>query len=161
MNSGASSIHPPGGPAAAPAILVADDDEPVRELLCQVLEAEGFSVLEAVTGRDVLEQIKKQPVALVILDLVMPEMDGLETLQSLAQNHPGVRVLAISGAFGGSFLDCARLLGAKGILKKPFNGAELVARVRTLLEGVLFCNRKPRPRAVFYGQDATLTLKKN
>jgi DNA-binding response OmpR family regulator len=131
MSTGALSTNEQT--AAPAAILVADDDELIRELLCQVLEAEGFSVLEAATGREVLEQVKKKPVAVVILDLVMPEMDGLETLQSLAQNHPGVRVLAVSGAFGGSFLDCARLLGAKAILKKPFNGEELLAGVRALL----------------------------
>lgn len=132
MNSGASPTSL-AGPANTPAILVADDDELVRELLCRMLEAEGFPVLKAITGRDVLEQVKKRPVAVVILDLVMPEMDGLETLQSLAQNHPDLRVLAISGAFGGSFLECARLMGAKAILKKPFHADELVASVRALL----------------------------
>ncbi len=136
MNSGASSSNALATPATATAILVADDDELVRGLLCHVLEADGFNVVEAMTGREVLEEVEKRPVTLVILDLVMPEMDGLETLQSLAQRHPGVRVLAISGAFGGSFLDCARLLGAGAILKKPFTGDQLLAGVRALLQTV-------------------------
>ncbi len=133
MNSGASSNTSTAGPAVAPAILVADDDGLVRELLCDLLEEHGFSVLQAVSGRQVLEQIKQRPVNLVVLDLVMPEMEGLETLQALANAHPDIRVLAISGAFDGCFLDCAHLLGARAILKKPFHNDEFLAAVRALL----------------------------
>ncbi len=133
MNSGASTTTPSKGPASGPAILVADDDELVRQFLRQLLEEQGFVVLEAFTGREVLDQVRKAPVSLVILDLVMPEMEGLETLQALARLHPGIRVLAVSGAFDGAFLSCARLLGAKATLKKPFHNEEFLAAVRALL----------------------------
>ncbi len=132
MQSGSCFPIPPAGPAAPPAILVADDDDLVRQFVRQLLEEQGYQVLEAWTGRQVMEQVKQRPVALVILDLVMPEMEGLETLQWLARECPAVRVLAISGAFDGVFLSCARLLGAQVTLKKPFGPEEFLAAVHTL-----------------------------
>jgi DNA-binding response OmpR family regulator len=133
VNPADLSPLPDGRPAVAPTILVADDDTQVRELLCDLLHEQGFAVPAAATGRQVLDRLRQAPVRLEILDLVMPEMEGLETLQVLAESYPDLRVLAISGAFEGWFLDCAHFLGARAILKKPFRNDEFLATVRTLL----------------------------
>ena len=111
-----------------PAILVADDEDEVRDLLRQILDPDRFRVLEATNGREVLETVKHTPIDLVILDLVMPEAEGIETLQSLRFNRPELKILVISGAFGGSFLRCARALGAHAALKKPFSCESLLDR---------------------------------
>lgn len=119
-----------------PAVLVADDEEEVRDLLRQILDPDRFRVLEATNGREVLETVKHTPIDLVILDLVMPEAEGIETLQSLRFNRPELKILVISGAFGGSFLRCARALGAHAVLKKPFSCESLLDSVRHLLARV-------------------------
>ena len=64
----------------------------------------------------------------------MPEAEGIETLQSLRFNRPELKILVISGAFGGSFLRCARALGAHAALKKPFSCESLLDSVRHLLD---------------------------
>ena len=74
---------------------------------------------------------------LVIIDLVMPEREGIETICSLRKNRPDIKILAVSGAFKGPMLDsmltCASMLGADAALPKPVHPQDLLATVRTLL----------------------------
>jgi len=119
-------------PQSRPTILVADDEEEVRDLVRQILEPH-FLVRDARNGKEVLEEIERAPIDLVILDLVMPDVEGIETLQVLRGSWPDLRVLVMSGAFGGSFLQCAKLLGAHAALKKPFSCDSLLHSVNTLL----------------------------
>ena len=114
-------------------ILVADDEDDVRDLVRQILEPHSYQVLDARNGREVLEEVARTPVDLLILDLVMPEVEGIETLQALHVSRPNLRILVMSGAFGGSILQCARLLGAHAALKKPFSCDTLLRNVVTLL----------------------------
>ncbi len=115
-------------------VLIADDEEEVRQLVREVLEENHFRVLEATNGTEVMKEVNRERIDLVILDLVMPEKEGIETLRMLRTDRPEVKVLAISGAFGGSFLKCARSLGAHGALKKPFSCESLIAGVSNLLK---------------------------
>ena len=71
---------------------------------------------------------------LVITDLVMPEQEGIETIQALRRDVPGIGIIAISGAFGGAFLKVAQLMGAAAVLNKPLNADLLLARVAEVLE---------------------------
>jgi CheY-like chemotaxis protein len=121
------------GSRVRPSIVIADDEEDVRCLVRQALEPLDSQVWEAGSGREVLRIMEKRPADVVILDLVMPEMEGLETLQLLRTRMPRSKILVISGAFGGGFLNCARLLGAQAALKKPFSCASLLAEVEALL----------------------------
>jgi len=73
-------------------------------------------------------------VDLVITDLVMPEQEGLETIQALRQDVPGTGIIAISGAFGGQFLQVAKALGADAILTKPIRAELLLNRVAEVLK---------------------------
>ncbi len=114
-------------------ILVADDDEEVRELLRDILEERDYRVFEAKDGKDTIRQLGQRQIDLVILDLVMPEQEGIETIRFLRRGCPDIKVLAISGAFGGGLLQCAQALGAHGVLKKPFSCDSVISQVERLL----------------------------
>lgn len=113
-------------------ILVVDDERDIRDLLKRFLGEAGYRVLESPNGRDALNQLRNTRVDLLISDIVMPEADGLEILQSLRNNFAGLKVIAMSGAFDGRFLRAAELLGAHATLLKPLSLSlvkETVARV--------------------------------
>ena len=80
-----------------------------------------------------MNKIGLQAVDLVITDLVMPEQEGLETLRRLRVERPNLPVIAISGAFGGSFLETASRLGATATLAKPIDPETLLRAVRKAL----------------------------
>jgi hypothetical protein len=125
------------GPHQQPSgtILVVDDDESVRHLLKHYLTSGGYAVVEAANGRQAVEQLKQEPVVdLIVTDLVMPEQEGLETIQILHKDHPAVKVIAISGAFGGGFLQAAAKFGAHAALGKPISREDLLRTVGNLLK---------------------------
>ena len=113
-----------------PTILVVDDD-PLVQRTCQLcLEPLGYSVEFASNGVQALERVANSPVSLLLVDIFMPEMDGIETLLSLRKNNPQLPIIAMSG--GGArarfdFLDAATKFGANQVIKKPFAVKELIA----------------------------------
>lgn len=113
-------------------ILVVDDDEYLRPLICRALKQAGYSdVTEANDGREGLELCGKTQFDLVITDIIMPEMDGMDVIFSLQKKSPGTRIIAMSG--GGridaeKYLRIARIAGA-GILEKPFSLPKLLEMV--------------------------------
>ena len=111
-------------------ILVIDDQEPVRSLLRLVLEGAGHDVLEASNGRLGIELYQKRSADLIITDIFMPEMDGLELMLELARSFLNVKVIAMSGAVEESGLTAAKLLGARQTFQKPFDVKELLSAVR-------------------------------
>lgn len=120
-----------------PSILIIDDERDVRATIRRVLERADYRVLEAGDGREALEVASSTPCDLVITDINMPEMDGIEVIMTLAEKTPGLPVIAISG--GGKLpkellLASADLLGAVTTLSKPFEISELLDAVRTALE---------------------------
>jgi DNA-binding response OmpR family regulator len=104
-------------------ILVVDDERDVRSLVCHILVDQGYQVEQAVDGRDALAKIQASAPDLVVLDLMMPELDGWQVLSELKTmaSRPPVVVLS---AFG----DVQRVTdaGAIGFLAKPFRFAQLV-----------------------------------
>ena len=123
-----------GPPAPAARILVADDEAGVRGFLRAVLEQGGYEVIEAADGKQALRKARAGQVDLVITDLVMPEQEGIETIQALRRDTPGIGIIAISGAFGGQFLKMAQMLGADAALSKPVSAELLLARVAEVLK---------------------------
>jgi hypothetical protein len=115
------------------AILVVDDEEGIQELFRSVLGSAGYEVDGAGNGREALRLARQREFDLVITDLVMPECEGLETIRTLRLEHPDLKVAAMSGAFGGQFLNVAAKLGACASLKKPISPDQLLAIVRDLL----------------------------
>lgn len=114
-------------------VLVVDDDSAVRELVRALLEQNGFEVREAPDGEGVISLLEKDPVDAVLLDILMPHKEGLETLIELKQHFPQLAVFAMSASGsrkGHDFLKIASKFGADGILPKPFSPDELLALLR-------------------------------
>jgi two-component system response regulator (stage 0 sporulation protein F) len=104
-------------------ILLIDDEPEIRALLRAVLESAGHTVTEAINGRDGLARYREQPADLVITDIHMPELSGLDLILELTREFFNVKVIAISGTQGEdtSVLNAAKLLGARQTLQKPFS----------------------------------------
>jgi DNA-binding NtrC family response regulator len=122
-----------GGQGDAPmaAILVIDDQGPIRALLHVALEGAGHEVRDASNGRRGLELYRKRSADLIITDILMPEMTGLELLLELTRTFLNVKVIAISGALEGEgVLNVAKLLGARQTFQKPLDMGELLSAVR-------------------------------
>jgi CheY-like chemotaxis protein len=118
-------------------ILVVDDEDSIRGLFRELLTAEGYRVVVASDGRQACEMLRQgMNPDLVITDLVMPNQEGIETIRAIRQQFPTVRIIAISGAFGGKFLRMAKLLGADATLTKPILPDQLCSTVAELLGGV-------------------------
>ncbi|HYW42198.1 MAG TPA: PAS domain S-box protein [Bryobacteraceae bacterium] len=121
-------------PRAPRRILVADDDESIRKLFGNTLAAAGYEVELASDGDEVLKTLARHPFDLVITDLVMPNREGLETIVAVRKSGARSKIMAVSGAFDGAFLETARLLGAAAAVAKPVSPEQLIALVRKLLE---------------------------
>jgi len=114
-------------------ILVADDEPGVRDFLRAALTQGGYDVAEAPDGRQALKAARKARVDLALVDLVMPEQEGIETIAALRKEMPDTRIVAMSGAFQGQYLELARRLGADATLEKPFTAAQVRATVAEVL----------------------------
>jgi CheY-like chemotaxis protein len=117
-------------------ILIVEDDTAVRELLREMLERAGHDVIDAGNGQEAIALHKSTPADLIITNILMPEKEGLETIQELRRDDPDIKIIAISG--GGQvgpadYLDIARRFGAKKTFSKPFNRKDLLAAVDELL----------------------------
>ena len=112
-------------------ILVIDDQASIRSLLRLVLEEEGHEITEACDGRDGLASYERTPADLVVVDIRMPKMDGLELILELTRGFLDTKVIAISGqADAGDTLSTAKLLGARHVLRKPFGLHQFLGLVR-------------------------------
>ena len=110
-------------------ILVIEDDASVRVLLAQILEDAGYQTYEAANGREGLEQFRAKPMDLVITDLEMPEMNGLDLILELTRAFLNVKVIAMSG-HSPDELQTARLLGARQTFAKPLDLSMLLRAVQ-------------------------------
>jgi len=111
-------------------ILVVDDDDSIRFLLRAVLELRGYDVIEAENGYEGLLRYQAEPTDLVITDMQMPVMDGLELIMELQRAFPWVKVVAISG--GRRTLEMARAF-TPYTFEKPFSLEEVLDTVQELV----------------------------
>jgi two-component system chemotaxis response regulator CheY len=127
-------------------ILVVDDEDQIRRLVCQTLAQAGYHVTEARDGKEAVQQYRLVPADLVIMDILMPNQDGLETTVALRQESPDVKIIVITGGSDMigilDYLDVAKMLGAHRTLQKPFE-------MKTLLETVQAELQVPSPQAAY------------
>lgn len=110
-------------------ILVVDDDRIVRDFAKEVLERHDYLVQSASDGESALSFLASLPVDVVLIDIMMPRKEGLETIIELRQNYPKLTVFAMSASGarrGHDFLATASKFGAHGVLQKPFTPEQLL-----------------------------------
>jgi CheY-like chemotaxis protein len=125
-----------GTQTMAAKVLIVDDDPMVLDTLVNIMESGDFSVATAGDGRQALKKCQSGSPELIILDMIMPEMEGLETIRQVRAQFPNTKIIAISG--GGSlrakdYLDVARKLGAHAGIPKPCTAGELLQTARSVL----------------------------
>ena len=120
--------------AVLPRILLVDDEERFRTNLRKMLVAEGFVVSEVNSGQKALEELAVQAYDVILLDMRMPDMDGLTTLAAIKERHPEPEVIILTGH---ASVDAAAeiiRLGAYEFLLKPCPIGEVIAKIETAYE---------------------------
>jgi len=133
-------------------ILVVDDEERLTSLLQAYLQQEGYRVVTAANGRQALAAVRREPPDLIVLDVMMPEMDGIEFLRVLRAHH-STPVVLLTARVGDEDKIVGLELGADDYLTKPFRPRELLARVRAVLRRTGRTGPEP---AVLHSGDLTL-----
>ena len=129
-----TSLSSGGGAALAPNVLVVDDDDFVRLSLQHLLEAHGYRVFSAVGGKEALELLEREAIDLVLTDLRMPGMDGLELLARVKGRWPHIAVILLTGYSSLNSAIQALRHGADDYLLKPCGEQEMIERLRAALE---------------------------
>ena len=129
-------------------ILVIEDEEIVRGLIVEVLEGAGFEVVEVERAEAGLEALSHNSISLVVSDIVMPGLTGLELLERVRATHPSLPVVLVTGAGTYGNLTQALANGASGIVVKPFSHADLVAAVHSALGRARATENELRDRIV-------------
>ena len=117
-------------------ILIIDDDAAVSRTLSLILTRAGHQVTTVTSGRKGLELLTQNGFDLVLTDIIMPELDGIEAIRRIRTDHPGLRIIAMSG--GGQidkadFLHMAEALGADRVLEKPVRSERLLELVGSVM----------------------------
>ena len=116
---------------AAPLVLVVDDDADILDAICDILQGEGYRVARARHGIEALEQIDQELPAMILLDLMMPVMDGLAFAQALRTRPQGRKVpIVVISADGNP--QKAAAVGARGFLAKPFDIDAMLSQVAAM-----------------------------
>ena len=118
-------------------ILLVDDDEQFRSMLSESLRRAGYEVTEARDGSEGIRLYRDHPTDLIITDLIMPEKEGLETIQEYRMDYPEAKIIAISGGSRNAsfdYLKMAKALGAQRVVAKPFPRQEILDAVTQVLE---------------------------
>jgi two-component system cell cycle sensor histidine kinase/response regulator CckA len=118
-----------------PSILVVDDDGTLLHAMQGLLERCGYQVTAAATVADARSAIDMKTPDLLVMDLVLPEMDGRAGAKLLATHCPGLRVLFISGYTDEETMRMGKMASNEGFLSKPFSAEELLGAVERMLDG--------------------------
>ena len=117
-------------------ILLVDDNDTFRDMVDQMLRRAGYEVIGARDGKEALQLYDAQTVNLVVADLIMPDMEGIQLIMELRRRDAGVKIIAMSGGGRNSpedYLPVARALGAVHTLAKPFSSDELSGAIQSII----------------------------
>ncbi len=117
-----------------PKILVVDDEEAVRNLLQRILEEVGYDVVTAANGQEALDKVSQLNAGVVLLDIKMPGMSGIEVLQQITTNWPETCVVMATAAGDAQTAVEAMKAGAYDYITKPFNRDDVVLKVQKAIE---------------------------
>lgn len=129
-----------------PCVLVVDDDREINGAICKLLALEGIRTLQAFDGLSALDLLAQNSVQLIILDVMMPRLDGLSATMKIRESR-NIPILILSAKSEDSDKILGLLMGADDYLTKPFNPSELVARVKSQLRRYLTLGDVQRQRA--------------
>lgn len=119
-------------------ILIVDDEPSVLKMLRKMLKSETAEIIEAENGEQALEKCNEQEIDLIVTDIVMPKIHGIDLIREVKNKFPNLPIIAISGGGGVTgrfnYLEIAELLGAKNVLQKPFEASELRNIVNNILD---------------------------
>jgi excisionase family DNA binding protein len=126
---------PGGAPQGGPVVLIVDDDDRMREYVKANLELEGYSVREAANAEEGLQALEREPPDLILLDVMMPKVDGWEMLRLVQDRHGvgAIPVVMFSGKVDEASEAEARARGARGFIGKPFDPQQLIESTKQLL----------------------------
>ena len=116
-------------------ILLVDDEQLVRRVVRVVLEAEGHDVIEAGDGEQALKLAVEHTPDAVVLDLIIPGMDGYEICKRLKSSRPETKVLVLSGVPISDSTEQATASGADDVMSKPFSALDLLYKLSAMLDG--------------------------
>ena len=155
-------------------ILVVDDNKEIVDSLGKLLELEGYRIITAYDGMEALAKLEKEQIDLILLDVMMPRLNGLSALMKIRENYK-IPAIILSAKTEESDKVSGLVLGADDYISKPYNAAELIARVKaqlrrykmwggsapeddgdTLVNGGLVLDRRQR-MAVVEGKEVKLT----
>lgn len=123
-------------------ILVTEDDTNARKLLRELLKREGYTVFCAVNGNEALEVMDKQHIDLIVLDIMMPEMDGYEFTTELRENNVLTPILMLTAKHLPDDKRKGFIVGTDDFMTKPFDTEELLLRIKAILRRSQIINRK-------------------
>lgn len=138
---------------SSPNVLVVDDEKPLREFVERNLDARGFNVLTASNGLEALDTFQKHNIDLVILDIMMPHLDGLETTRRIRQTST-VPIIILTALGEETEKVRAFDLGADDYLTKPFGTGELIGRVKAVLRRAHWSESKVTDEKIVCGEIA-------
>ena len=136
-------------------ILIVDDEPAIRRFLRTSLTAQGFQVIEAQDGKSALEEMQRDPIDLLVLDLGLPDIDGFEIITRLRHSGSSVPILVLSSRTDEAGKVRALDLGADDYVTKPFGVEEVLARVRAALRHKM---QSQGENPVFHSGDLTVDL---
>jgi len=115
-------------------IILAEDDESMRGFLERALIRAGYDVVSYNNGADALERLKEEPFSLLLTDIVMPRMDGIELARRASEIDPDLKIMFITGFAAVTLNNASEAPSEARVLSKPFHLKDLVAEVERLLD---------------------------
>ena len=114
-------------------ILIVDNEEIIRKMLIRMLQSDGHDVEQAEGASEAKAILERKTIDLILMDIYMPEMNGLALMKAINETHSGIQTILISGRHSMDAEEAARRFGAYTFLKKPFTRSELLKIVKNAL----------------------------
>jgi two-component system OmpR family response regulator len=145
MSAPKSSTPSPASPTVAPRILIVDDNADIRELVSQLLEAEGYIAATAIDGEDMLKQLGRDKPDIILLDVMLPGRDGFDLCRQLCADPEMPPIIMLTAKDEEIDRVVGLELGADDYIVKPFGRRELIARIKAVLRRVKASPQRSAP----------------